>query len=578
VPYSAVACHGEMVKQSFSGRFLVFLPIVLTAIIYLASTTSRAVTDYDEGFYAQSARHMVESGNWVTPYANDVRFLEKPPLLYWVTAASFKIFGINEFALRLPTAFAVIALVWIVVLIVRKLADEQAALAAGLSAAFSMGTYIFTRETLHDIWLVLFLAVAMFAFLSWYLDPRHSLKPALLFYASIAGAVLCKSIIGLAFPLGIVVVFFLLSKEWPKWKTLHILPGFLLFSLITVPWHWLAAIQNKGFLEFFFVGEQFKRFLGKYEGPVVESVPLLVFWALIFVWFFPWTAFLPAAFTRGLKNSDNNQRILFKLASAWAIVILGFFSVSARLEHYVFPALPALSLFVAVALHNNESKSVLRVFRGLAIFGILLAAASVIAGTWFAANHGFEIISTNSSDRVGSTDFSILATMPPEIIRNLIHPAWITIVSIVLGFGFALRFENRQRRTYALMCVAAVMAVICGMTHWSLNVCEDLISSKKFAIAIEEEARPGDRLVVVGDYEAANSLNFYQPLQVAVVDGVARTLPGDPKIVLTKEEYLSAWRSQHRVFVLAPIERIDELTPDGMEMMTVLHRALVRNH
>jgi hypothetical protein len=566
-----------MVKQKFSGRSPVFLPIVLTFIIYFASTTSRAVTDYDEGFYAQAAQHMVESGNWVTAYANDVRFLEKPPLLYWVTAVSFKIFGINEFALRLPTAFAVVALVWIVVLTVRKLADERASLAAGLSTAFSIGTYIFTRETLHDVWLVLFIAVAMYAFLNWYLDPRHPLKPALVYYAAMAGAVLCKSVIGAVFPLGIVVFFFLLSKKWPKWRTLHLLPGFLLFSLLAVPWHWLAAIQNKGFCEFFFVGEQFMRFLGKHE--TVGSVPLAVFWALILVWFFPWTAFLPAAFARVRKNPDENLRILFKLASAWAIVILGFFSFSARLEHYVFPAIPALSLFVGVALHKNEeSKSVSWAFRGLAILGILLVIIGAVAGIWFAAGGDFGSLLTNQSDRAGSTDFTILANMPLEIILELIHPAWITITSIALGFGIAFWFEVHRRRIHALMCVAVVTAVIFGMTHWSLRICEDLISSKKFAQAVEREAHTGDRLVVVGDYEAANSLNFYQSLQVEVVDGVAPTFPGDPGVVLTKREYLAVWRSSERVFVLAPVERIEEFAPEGAKVIRVLHRVLARNH
>jgi hypothetical protein len=157
---------------------------------------------------------MAESGDWVTPYVNGVRFLEKPPLLYWLTAASFKAFGINEFALRLPTALAVIALVWVVMLIARRVADARTAFIAGLSTAFSTGTYIFTRETLHDIWLVLFVALAMYAFIDWHLDPRHSRCKALLFYAATAGAVMCKSLIGVVFPLGIVVVFFLRSQPF----------------------------------------------------------------------------------------------------------------------------------------------------------------------------------------------------------------------------------------------------------------------------------------------------------------------------------------------------------------------------
>jgi len=159
---------------------LLLLPILFTAIIYLFSTAERAVTDYDEGYYAQVAVHMVENNDWVTPYANGIRFLEKPPLLYWVTAASFKVFGINEFALRLPTALAMIALVWIVMLIARLAAGDEAALISGLSTSFSVGAYLFTRETLHDIWVVLFLALAMYAFLKWYMDPQQSSSSALL--------------------------------------------------------------------------------------------------------------------------------------------------------------------------------------------------------------------------------------------------------------------------------------------------------------------------------------------------------------------------------------------------------------
>jgi len=564
--------------QSFPGRFSALLPIVLTVLIYCASTTGRAVTDYDEGFYAQAARHMVESGDWVTPYANDVRFLEKPPLLYWITAASFKIFGINEFALRLPTALAVIALVWTVMRIVRKLADALAAQAAGFSTAFSIGTFIFTRETLHDIWLVLFLAVAMYAFLVWYMDPDHSLKPALFFYAAMAGAVMCKSIIGLVFPLSIVAVFFLLSRERPKWKSLHLLPGLLLFLLLTVPWHWLAAVRNRDFLEFFFVGEQFLRFLGKYAGPAVGSVPLPVFWILIIVWFFPWTAFLPAAFTGNRRLFENHPRILFRLALAWAIVILGFFSFSARLEHYVFPALPALSLFIGGAFHNNfKSRPILWGFRVLAALGVLLAAAGVITGIGYMTGYRFEPLSFGPSGSAGSTDFSVMSNIPPGLVSSLVLPAFVTVFFIAVGFVTALRFETRGRRVSALVSVAVVMAVVSGMIQWSMHICEDLISSKRFAVAIAREADPRDRLVVVGDYESANSLNFYQPLQVEVVDGRAYTLPDDPTFVLTREEYLAVWRSSGRVFVLSPKESVHVYAPEGIEVLTVLHRALYRN-
>ena len=128
------------------------------------------------------------------------------------------------------------------------------------------------------------------------------------------------------------------------------------------------------------------------------------------------------------------------------------------------------------------------------------------------------------------------------------------------------------------------MMVLCGMTQWSLNICEDLISSKKFATAIARDVQPEDRVVVVGDYESANSLNFYQPQRVEVVEGRAYALipgmkfPDSPKVVLNLQEFQSAWHSDNRVYVLVPESRIDALELDGHEMMRIQDRVLVRNH
>ncbi len=569
-------------KQS---KLSILVPILLAGIIYLFSTTGRGVIDYDEGYYAQPPLHMVQSGDWVTPYANGVRFLEKPPLLYWVTATSFKIFGVNEFALRFPTALAVMALVWIVMLMVRRVCSARAVLVAGLSTAFSVGTFLFTRETLHDVWLVLFIALAMYAFFEWYLDAKHGLRPALIFYAALAGAVLCKSLVGLAFPIGIVAVFYLLSREWPKWRAFHLLPGSLLFLALSVPWHWLASVRNQGFLDFFFVGEQILRFFGKREPPVLWSVPLLTFWALVLVWFFPWTAFLPASVSSIRKSDDVRQRALVALAVAWIAVILGFFSFTDRLEHYAFPALPAFSLLIAGAFGKTEdSKPIKWGFRCLAILGVLVLLIGIGVGIWLNSGHGLVSSTTGPTDRLSEADFTILADMPAPILQNLLKPAAITVLSIAAGFLIALWLESRRRRTEAIMSIAAVMLVICGMIHWSLCICGDLISSKKFAVEIARTTQPGDRLVVIGDYESANSLSFYQPLKVEIFDGMAYALipgmkfPDSPKIVLTAQEFAAAWQSPNRVYALVPKIHTDILNPAGEEVMQVLHRVLVRNH
>jgi 4-amino-4-deoxy-L-arabinose transferase-like glycosyltransferase len=576
----------EMQKGKDWRNWMLLLPIVISAILYLSTASGRAVIDYDEGYYSQAALQMVERGDWITPYVNGVRFLEKPPLMYWLTASSFKIFGINEFALRLPTSLAVIALVWIVMLIARRASGNQAAAIAGLCTSCSAGTYLFTREALHDIWLVFFIALSMYAFFEWTMDPQRRPRFALLFYASLAGAVMCKSLVGVALPIGIVIVFFLLVRQRPKWSDLHVIPGSLLFLVLAAPWHWMATLRNPDFLYSFFVNEQFLRFIGKHDPPVLWSLPLLAFWALVLVWVFPWTAFLPAAFAAAHKPEGNGERALAKLAFAWIIVIMGFFSISARLEHYAFPVLPALSLLSGLTLSKNASGRVMKwAFRALAALGLLILAAGAGVTIWLATS-GSRLASalSGSSSRISATDFSILSEMPAGMIGNLIKPAVITIVALAAGFLTALWFDTRRRRLHAVFSITAAALVLCGMTHWSLIICEDLISSKKFGVAIAKEFHPGDRLIVVGDYESANSISFYQPLHVEVFDGQAYALiPGmkyrdAPRILLSKQDFEEAWQSPNRVFTLLPKSRLTDLKPGGVEMLEVLDRVLVRNH
>jgi hypothetical protein len=206
------------------------------------------------------------------------------------------------------------------------------------------------------------------------------------------------------------------------------------------------------------------------------------------------------------------------------------------------------------------------------------------AGIWLIAGNGVHIASTGPTNRLAENDFSILAEMPQAIVSNLLKPAAVTLISLGTGFLAALWFEKRRRRISAVLCLTSVMIVVCAATHWSLRICEDLISSKRFALAIAQEARPGDRLVVLDDYESANSLNFYEPLRVEVYDGLAYALvpgmkyPEAPKVILTAQEFKAAWMSTSRVFALVPKTRIGRLNPAGIEIASVLHRVLVRNH
>ena len=266
------------------------------------------------------------------------------------------------------------------------------------------------------------------------------------------------------------------------------------------------------------------------------------------------------------------QRSLMLLSLAWVAVILVFFSVSARLEHYVFPALPALAILVAVALSRTEdSQSVKWAFRSLAILGMMVLAAAIGVGIWFVATgHSFGSSPRTTTDTAYDSDFSILAEMPAVIQWNLLKPAAVTVLALAIGFWAALRFEiaapadarGHERRRRHDDC----------LRHDSLEPDHlrrpDLV--KEVRRGSRREARPGDRLVVMGDYESANSLNFYQPLHVEVFDGVAYFLdPGDEIPGRAAGRYDAGGIRRRlevaaRVFALVPLARLGDLDPGGV--------------
>ena len=196
-------------------RFYLALPLLVTAAVYLYTAGGRAILDGDEARYVHVARQMAERGDWVTPYANGLRYFNKPPLLYWLEGASFQLFGMTEFAARLPVVLGLLGTTWLVQRLATLAAGGFAGFAAGLSFAFCIGTFLFTREVMHDVLVVFFLTLAMYCLVLWYRDRGEGAWPVIGFGASLAGAVLSKGLIGIAFPVGIALIVYVLSKPRP---------------------------------------------------------------------------------------------------------------------------------------------------------------------------------------------------------------------------------------------------------------------------------------------------------------------------------------------------------------------------
>ncbi len=377
--------------DNVSSRQQLWLWIVLLwAVIYVPGLFSPPLLDDADSVHAEAAREIVARHDWTTLYIDGVRYLEKAPLLYWGMAASYKVFGVHDWAARLPLILGVLALLLAMYSLGKRTLGEQAGSWAAVCLTVSVGPYLFTRILLPDMLIGLWLILGFDFFLRTLEEQPPSKLACWALAATAALNVLTKGLIGIVFPAAIIGIYLLLTGNLKHLLRMRLVSSALVFLAIAAPWHIAAAIENppagqaRGFLWFYFVNEHFLRYLGKRVPRDYDTVPLLVFWGLLFVWLFPWSAFLiqalgrvPRRWSQWRGALDVRQRTLL-LCAIWAAVILLFFSFSTRQEYYTVPALPALALIVGGWLQQeSESAPDSSLRRG----GRIGAAALVIIGT-----------------------------------------------------------------------------------------------------------------------------------------------------------------------------------------------------
>ncbi len=423
------------------GLFL----LVLWAAIYVAALAGTPVLDDADATHAQAADAMRRTGDLVTLHVNGIRYLEKPPLPYWITALSLRLFGQNSFAVHLPLALTVLALAWLAWHWGRRAFDLQtedlqtedcptevrrtearqtevrhpAALPgntgfyAALFVLTAAGVFLFTRIFIPDALLSLLLATALYAALRALVAASHDRRWAFLLWLALGAGVLTKGLIALVFPLGAVALYLPLSGELRRWKKLHPLSGLILLLTVAAPWHILAGLRNRGgadghgFFWFYFINEHVLRFLGRRYPPDYNKLPPALYWSLHFVWLFPWSFFAPLALRAAWRARHHRHhrhqwtpgraslrppaertfaaRSVLLLAVFAALVLL-FFSLSTNQEYYTFPVYLPLLLLLAAALTRAEipektGKLLLACQTALTVV-CLLAAAALAFGLW----------------------------------------------------------------------------------------------------------------------------------------------------------------------------------------------------
>lgn len=548
---------------------------------YFPALFRPALLDDADSIHAQAAKEMVLSGDWITLHINNgIRYLEKTPLLYWATAVLYSVFGVSEWTTRLPLALGVLALTLVVYRFgKRAYASEEAGFYSALAILTSFGIFIYTRFLIPDVLVALWISLGMYCF--W--RTLHEDSPSRLACWGLAAcsglAVLSKGLIGIIFPVAIVGIYLLLTRNLRHLLRMRLVSSVLVFLLVAGPWHLLVARANpwvndqaRGWFWFYVINEHVNRFLDKRVPKDFDSVNVGAFWLLIFVWLLPFSAFVIQAAAQlrgkvGKRFSELDRRgrahLLFGI---WALTILLFFTFSTRQEYYLIPALPALALLIggwlreesdapasaAIRRHGRLSATVLGIVGMLAFLAAVLLAFQATApppGADIA-----ELLRQNPANY--GISFGHFFDLTPQALGAFRGPLLGTGIALLLGTGLSWLFRRGGRADYANLALAAMMVPLLICANIGFARFSPIISSKQLALAIKKELRPGDVIVINGIYEHGSTLNFYTDQQVHILSSNRNTniwygslFPEAPRIFETNESFTRLWNSSTRIFL-----------------------------
>ena len=337
-------------KNWTQSRALIWLVLLLFLLSWLHGLGARSLVPTDEGRYAEMAREMLATGDWLTPRLNAIKYFEKPPLQVWMTALAFKLFGLGEWQARLWTGLCGLLGIGLTWHAGRRVFSPAVGAAAGLVLASSFWWAGLGHINTLDMGLSGMMTLALCGLLlgqNPHAGAREQRLWMLLCWAGMALAVLSKGLIGLVLPGAVLVLYTFIARDWAIWRRLHLLAGLLTFFAITAPWFILVSLQNPEFAHFFFIHEHLQRFTSHVhhrEGAWYYFIPLLL------VGLFPWTSVLLHGLWRGWR-SESNEFQPGKLLLVWSGFIFLFFSVSgSKLPSYILPIFPALALLIALHL------------------------------------------------------------------------------------------------------------------------------------------------------------------------------------------------------------------------------------
>jgi 4-amino-4-deoxy-L-arabinose transferase-like glycosyltransferase len=526
----------------------------------------------------QIARNMITSGDWVTARLDGVVYLEKPPLVYWLIAISYKTFGVHDWAARIPIALAAIGLAWLTAAFGIWAFGKRAGFYAGLCMATCIGLWLFTRILIPDVMLTFTIALALWAMLrALDEDEPHPRAWAYVLAASLGTGLLLKSLIGVVFPVAAGVIYLAITRQLfsaRTWKRLHPFAGLAIILVIAAPWHILATLRNPpyfdftmrsvpgeyhGFFWFFFINEQLLRFLNLRYPRDYDTVPRLYFWLFHFAWLFPWSVYLPAVAKLSYRPVDRAGRTRL-LALCWIGFVLVFFTFSTTQEYYSMPCYPAFALLIgsAMAMDSKWIRGGTRVLTVVAA-GCAVAAIAILVAVWRLPVSGDISNALSRNPSAYKLSLGHMEDLTLQSFAYLRPPLVLAALAFLVGAIGTVRANKR----YVFVAAALMMVLFFHAARLAMVTFDPYLSSRPLAELLERS--PEGTLIVYRHYYPTSSVFFYTNRTALLLNGRLNNLvygsyaPGAPDVFIDDSQFRELWRGPKRNYLVAPEEVIPSI-------------------
>ncbi|MGZ5055871.1 MAG: phospholipid carrier-dependent glycosyltransferase [Methylobacter sp.] len=539
-----------MTPVSFRQYGINGLIIVVAGFIWFLLLGYRDLIEPDEGRYAEIAREMLNSGNWVTPRLNGFKYFEKPPLQYWGSAVSMALLGETNAAARVwCSGLGFIGALW-VSFVGGRIYGRSAGFYAFL---FLISTVLYVgmgHANCLDMGVSALLIIAVGALVlaqSNRHQPRQERNWMLLAWAALAGATLSKGLIGLVLPGAAVVLYSLWQRDWALWRHLHLDKGLLIYFLIAAPWFVAVSYENPEFPHFFFIHEHFERFTSDVHGRTKSN---WYFFAVFAIGAMPWLfaslggLIKPPFSWRAEAGKFEASRLLW----VYAVFVFFFFSIShSKLPGYILPMFPALALLV------GENLSKRRNFIADGIVAIVLASVTFIFFIWKA------------------DDIAKIGRLASHL--TLFRP-WIIATAVLTGAAGASIILLSHKKNLAISIYALCALLGIQMLSWGYQSISDLRSSRYMAEAIQSYiAKSGKNTVEIYDVNRYDqSLPYYLGQTINLVGFTGELEFGinqEPTKWINEANFLPLWLNSEQAISVLNQATYDQWQQQNIPMHTI---------